>query len=314
MSGGVSLWMGWKSWASPPPTLRRCKRRSGSARIGRIAWVAARSLRDGSTTWLPADICLRRSAGVRDFVAPFKLSTGCGAGASFNDALLHGLCELIERDAVALWWRGGLRGRAIDKSSAAGQAGAELLARLRGGSTRRTSWLLDITTDVGVPCVVAISVASGGGEFACGHAARPSRAAAVRSAISEMCQIELGQAVIAAKLREGGEAALNAADGMHLRRAALIDAASCVLLHPTELPPAEDQGPMTLEAILGRLARMGIEPLALDLTRPLLGIPVARVVAPALQLEPSPITTKRLAGIIEMTGGGEQYTGGVALL
>jgi ribosomal protein S12 methylthiotransferase accessory factor len=279
-----------------------------------IAWVAAKYLQDGCTAWLPADICLRRSTGVRDFVVPFKLSTGCGAGASFDDALLHGLCELIERDAVALWWRGGLRGRAIDERSAAGQAGAELLARLRGGSTRRTSWLLDITTDVGVPCVVAMSVAAGGRGFACGHAARPSRAAAVRSAITEMCQIELGQAVIAAKLREGGEAALNAADGVHLRRAALIDAARCVLLHPTELPPAEEQGPKTLEAILGLLARMGIEPLALDLTRPPLGIPVVRVVAHALQLEPSRIMTKRLAGIIEMTGGGEVYTGGVALL
>jgi ribosomal protein S12 methylthiotransferase accessory factor len=279
-----------------------------------IAWAAAKDLHDGSPAWLPADICLRRSTGVRDFIAPFKLSTGCGAGVSFDDALLHGLCELIERDAVALWWRGGLRGRAIDESSAAGQAGAELLAKLRGESTRRTSWLLDITTDVGVPCVVAMSVALGGGEFVCGHAARPSGAAAVRSAILEMCQLELGQAVIAAKLREGGEAALNAADAVHMRRAALIDAARCVLLHPTDLPPAEEQDPLTLQAILGLLASMGIEPLALDLTRPSFGIPVARVVAPTLQLEPSLITTKRLARIVEETGGGEVYTGGVALL
>lgn len=279
-----------------------------------IGWVAARNLHDGGAAWLPADACLRRSADVRDFITPFKLSTGCGAGVSFEDAVLHGLCELIERDAVALWWRGGRLGRSIADHSEAGRAGAELLASLRSGSTRRRSWLLDITTDVGVPCVAAISIGPEGREFACGHAARPSRAAAVRSAILEMCQIELGQAVIAAKQREGGTTALNAADRAHLRRLGLIDAARCALLHPTDPPAAEEDCALTLQAIVGRLAALRIEPLVLDLTRPLFGIPVARVVAPGLQLEPSPIVTDRLARIIRHTGGAEAFTGAVELL
>jgi ribosomal protein S12 methylthiotransferase accessory factor len=278
-----------------------------------IGWVAARNLHDGAAAWLPADVCLRRSADVRDFITPFKLSTGCGAGVSFEDAVLHGLCELIERDAVALWWRGGRRGSSIADHSEAGRAGAELLASLRSGSTRRRSWLLDITTDVGVPCVAAISMGPEGREFACGHAARPTRAAAVSSAILEMCQIELGQAVIEAKQREGGAAALNAADRAHLRRASL-EAARCALLHPTDPPAAEEGCALTLQAIVGRLAAMRIEPLVLDLTRPLFGIPVARVVGPGLQLEPSPIMTDRLARIIRHTGGAEAFTGGVGLL
>jgi ribosomal protein S12 methylthiotransferase accessory factor len=278
-----------------------------------IAWVKAKSLSDGAGAWLPADIGLRRSGDVRDFVAPFKLSTGCGAGASPDEAILHGLCELIERDAVSLWWRGGLRGRAIASNSGSGQASAELLATLRGGETQRSSWVMDITTDLGVPCVAAISVGAGGKGFACGHAARPTRAAAVRSAILEMCQMELGQAVIAAKLREGGEGALNAADRTHLRRANLIDA-SCLLLHPTHLLPVEEGGALTLAAMVARLSSMGIEPFVVELTRPQFGIPVARVVAPQLQLEPSPIMTKRLSGIIEQTGGAEAHTGGIALM
>jgi ribosomal protein S12 methylthiotransferase accessory factor len=278
-----------------------------------IAWVKAKSLRDGTGAWLPADICLRRSGELRDFVAPFKLSTGCGAGASTEDAVLHGLCELIERDAVSLWWRGGLRGGVIDSNSGAGRAAAELLATLRAGSTRRSSWVIDISTDLAVPCVAAISVGAEGRGFACGHAARPTRAAAMRSAILEMCQMELGQAVIAAKLREGGEGALNAADRTHLRRANLIDA-SCLLLHPTRLLPAEEGGALTLAAMVARLGSMGIEPFVVELTRPQFGIPVVRVVAPQLQLEPSPIMTKRLSGIIEQTGGADAHTGGIALM
>ena len=280
-----------------------------------IAWIAAHRLSDGATAYLPADTCLRRSHEVRDFAAPFKLSAGCGAGVSVEAAALHGLCELIERDAVALWWRGGRRGRAVAGESDAGRAASDLLAKLRGDERQRTSWLLDITTDVGVPCVASLSVGPDGRGFACGHAARPTLDAAARSAVFEMCQMELGQAVIEAKRREGGEAALNEADRTHLRRASLIDAARCALLQPADPPAPEAEGDApTLQAIVDRLVRMGIEPLAVDLTRVILGIPVVRVVAPGLQVEPSEIISDRLAQMIGRTGGGAAYTGGVALL
>jgi ribosomal protein S12 methylthiotransferase accessory factor len=41
---------------------------------------------------------------------------------------------------------------------------------------------------------------------------------------------------------------------------------------------------------------------------------VVRVIAPALQLEPCEIVGDRLAQAIDETGGGAQYSGGVALL
>src|SRR5262249_52094371 len=41
-----------------------------------LSWIAARRLSDGAATAVPADLCLRRSADARDFLAPFKLSTG----------------------------------------------------------------------------------------------------------------------------------------------------------------------------------------------------------------------------------------------
>ena len=63
-----------------------------------------------------------------------------------------------------------------------------------------------------------------------------------------------------------------------------------------------------------RLEQFGIETFALDLTRPRFAIPVARVIAPGLQPEPSEIITPRLADMIAQTGGGCKYTGGVALI
>ncbi len=284
-----------------------------------LAFVAAQRLSDARPVHLPADMCLRRSADVRDFVPPFNLSTGCGAGRSFDEAVLHGLLELIERDAVSLWWRGGRRGRAIAPDSAAGGEAADLLARLRREQIGRTSWLLDITTDIGVPCAVAMSCAPSGRGLACGHAARGTMAAAVRSAIFEMCQMELGHAVAEAKRQEGGDRALNDGDLIHIRRATLIDAYACALLHPggaacapTDCAAEEPAG--TLRMLLDRLRCLNIETYVVDLTRPIFGVPVARVVAPRLQLDPSTIITKRLASIVAETGGGHAYSGGVALL
>ena len=63
-----------------------------------------------------------------------------------------------------------------------------------------------------------------------------------------------------------------------------------------------------------RLESLGIESYFIDLTRPRFAIPVARVIAPALQIEPSEIMTPRLAEMTARTGGGTVYTGGVALL
>ena len=52
----------------------------------------------------------------------------------------------------------------------------------------------------------------------------------------------------------------------------------------------------------------------LDLTRPGLNVPVARMIAPGLQVEPSELVTPRLAEMVARTGGAVKYTGGVALV
>jgi ribosomal protein S12 methylthiotransferase accessory factor len=194
-----------------------------------------------------------------------------------------------------------------------------LLPRLRQNALSRRSWLLDITTEIGVPCVAAVSCLRDGFGFAVGLAARPTLKAAARSAILEMCQGELAHAVVEAKCHERGEAALNERDRVHRRRATMINADQCQLLQPgrahTEHLVIDTADPgAVLRIIAGRLEQAGIETFGLDLTRPGFDIPVARVIAPGLQAEPSDIITPRLADMIAQTGGGMKYTGGVALI
>jgi ribosomal protein S12 methylthiotransferase accessory factor len=282
-----------------------------------LSWYPARRLMDESAVLLPADLCLRRPEAERDFSVPFPLSIGSAAGPSFDGALLHGLLELIERDAASLWWLGGRRPRAIDPHAVGADA---LLQKLRpAGGARRRSWSLDITTDIGVPTVAAVSCSPDGFGFAFGLATRTTLASAARSAMLEMCQLELAYAVIEAKRRERGEAGLNARDRLHLDRARRINADQCLLLQPTadraEHTAIDAAEPRAVrEVIVRRLESLGIESFFIDLTRSRFAVPVARVIAPALQVEPSEIVTPRLAEMTAQTGGGAVYTGGVALL
>jgi ribosomal protein S12 methylthiotransferase accessory factor len=279
-----------------------------------VDWVQVRRLGDGAACWFPADLCLRRAAPA--FVAPLKLSTGCAAGVTREAATLRGMLELIERDAVALWWRGGRRGCAIVPGSEVGHAAATLLARVRRGRGDRQTSLLDITTDLGVPVVAAFSARPDGYGLALGLGARASLAEAARSAIFEMCQSELSLHVIAAKRRESGQAGLNESDLRQLARAATIDTHGCPLFWPVSeaaTTPAMLGGD-PLDAITQLLAGRGIIAYTLDLTRPRFGVPVVRVLAPGLQSEPCAITGERLARVIAETGWDTKHSDGIELL
>jgi ribosomal protein S12 methylthiotransferase accessory factor len=144
-------------------------------------------------------------------------------------------------------------------------------------------------------------------------------AEAVRSAIFELCQVELGRHVIAAKRAESGDAALNDSDRKQLNRTTAFDTRPCLLLRPDgdaavaePLIPADPAGAVAW--IADALAAKGISAWRLDLTRDRFAIPVVRVLAPRLQLDPCEIVSERLAAAIFATGGGAQHTGGIALL
>lgn len=286
-------------------------------------WLRVRRAADGRDIPLPADLCLRRPVSRRAFDPPWPLSIGCAAGPTAEAAALHGLLELIERDAAALWWRGGQRGRPVAIEEPASQEAAALIAALRqGGRSPRRSWLLDITTDLGVPVVAAVSFGPAGDGFCCGLAARPTLRAAARAAVPETAQMELAHAVVQAKRRERGDAALNPADRAHLRRFAGIDAGRCALVHPlgpcraaagADLPAAS--AAEALRAVRGRIAAAGLEEvLTLDLTRTAFGIPVVRTLCPGLEVEPSRLAGPRLRAAVARTGGGGCQPGGIELM
>ncbi len=283
-------------------------------------WIEGRSglLRD--TCLIPADWCLRAPVDGRLALPGAALSTGVAAGRTYEAAALAGLLELIERDAVALWWIGGRRvpAPAMD-TPAIGEAHA-LLRSLRQGRQERVSWVLDLTSDLGVPVMAAVSAHQDGYGFVCGFGARLTASDAVRAAIFEMCQMELGLTIAEARDALRGDTDLSADDRTRLALARSIDTRNCALLHPAgvvasaNFGAASEQADDALTALIRHLDGFGIEVALADLTRAEFGIAVVATVAPALQLMPSHVITDRLdATIAANTASPAQYTNGLAL-
>jgi len=287
-----------------------------------LAWVSGKlldsgpDLDGGRSVLLPADWCLRRTTGEVCLKPRTALSVGVAAGPNFEWAASRALLELIERDAASLWWTGGRRGKTVPLDEPAMVEIARLVEHLRQQTNDRVSWLLDITTDIAVPVIVALSCDRDGRQLAYGLAARLSIAEAARAAILELCQTEL--AILLAKIKrlENGEEGLLPTDRVHLERDAMISADRCELLHPLGVQSmrCESVAVSDLSAIASAMSRAGIEAALINLTRPEFDIPVVRAASPTLQPMPSDIVTDRLQRAIRDFGGGARHTCGVALI
>ena len=288
-----------------------------------LAWVSGKPLDTGSTprssdhdVLLPADWCLRRMRGQQRLRPRTALSVGVAAGPTFDWAASRALLELIERDAASLWWMGGRRGKAVPADHPAMAEIRRLVGTLRQYAQDRRSWVLDITTDIGIPVVAALSCNMDGRQLAYGLAARLSLEDAARAAILELCQTELAILLAQIKQVETSQGNLQPTDRAHLERGAAIKADQCALLHPIEqnLTHSEKVVGPELPAIASAMGRCGIETALVDMTRPQFGIPVVRAVAPALQPMPSDTVTDRLRQALKDWGGGDCYTGGTSLM
>jgi ribosomal protein S12 methylthiotransferase accessory factor len=292
------------------------------ARDTPIAWIAGRQVNPSADAnaarevLFPADWSLRRSRDEMHLSPLSALSVGVAAGPTYEWAASRAILELIERDAASLWWIGGRRGKVIPLDQPGITDVTMLFVKLRQQATRRVSWLLDITTDIGIPVVVALSCDLDGRCLSYGLAARLSVDQAARAAILELCQTELAILLAEIKRMEIGDIGLSPADQLHLQRGASIDANRCALLHPVGVqhPRSITETGSELSTILTSLQVARIEVALMKLTRPEFGIPVVRAVAPELQLMPSGFVTDRLRGAIAEFGGGDQHTMGIKLI
>jgi ribosomal protein S12 methylthiotransferase accessory factor len=210
-------------------------------------------------------------------------SNGCAAGNTREEALQQGLCELIERDAAGIWWYNRVRRAAIDIDDFDGPDWEATRAFYR--RERREVWLLDLTNDIRVPTVIAVSRAADGDEeqILAGLGTHLDVSIAAMRAVSEMNQMFSALDL----LRRG--TGLNAALASWLSDATI---ANQPYLGPASGEPRrrrdfDDRSGADIvddiRAIRETIEARGMTVLACDQTRADVGLPVVKAIVPGLR-------------------------------
>lgn len=236
-----------------------------------IAWTRAWSLTEERVRFVPA--------GYAWYDHPDGISAdsnGCAAGDRIEDAVLRGFCELVERDATALWWYSRSRRPGIDLSHAADPYVLRVLdVCARHG---REVWALDLTTDLGVPTCAVLSRRRGEAAedvvFGFGSALDPATALSRAAA-------EMAQALPAVLRRDaGGRTRYAPDDPRTVAWMTQVRIADQPWLAPHGTAEWGTPGPT--DWITAAAAR-GLDVLVVDQSQPHIDLAVARVIAPGLR-------------------------------
>ncbi|MFC4589582.1 TOMM precursor leader peptide-binding protein [Sphaerisporangium corydalis] len=120
-----------------------------------IDWSPAWSLTDERERLVPSGYAWYGHPDLERHFYCVGDSNGNASGNSIEEAILQGFCELVERDAVALWWYNRARRPAFDLDSLRDPYVDTLREFYR--RMGRDIWLLDLTTDLGIPAFVGVS-------------------------------------------------------------------------------------------------------------------------------------------------------------
>jgi len=203
-------------------------------------------------------------------------STGCAVAPTRSEATDIALWECVERDSVALWWHGRRPAGALSVEIIdAHQPRLGWWLEQRARHTR----LLDLTTDIGLPVVAAVSCDADGGRVAMGTAARPHPAEAALAAVTELVQTEIS-------LDEA--CAAGAPDALEWEVYGRI---TLPAFEP--LPGKAVTAPLAAGDLVARLGALGHRVLVCDLTLPDDPLPSLRVLVPGLCAMGGRIATDR---------------------
>ncbi|MER6951363.1 TOMM precursor leader peptide-binding protein [Nonomuraea sp. NPDC000554] len=254
----------------------------------RIEWTPVWSLTQQRHRYLPTGTLFFGYSMRRGRMYTGADSNGNAAGSCLEDAALQGFMELVERDSVAIWWYNRVRRPAVDLESFGEPYFLRWRERYR--ALGRETWLLDLTTDLGVPTVAAISrrIDKPVEDILLAFGSHFDMKVAVSRAITEMNQFL--PAVLPLRADGTGEYAYPDPDQRAWWTTATL--ANQPYLRPSEerpRTPADYPDPSSddLREDLLRAQRLvesrGLEMLMLDQTRPDIGLPVVKVIVPGLR-------------------------------
>jgi ribosomal protein S12 methylthiotransferase accessory factor len=243
----------------------------------RIEWSPVWSLRDRKFRHLPTGLLYFFYGGTHTD------SNGCAAGNTREEAIVQGFLELVERDAYAIWWYNRLQRPAVD-------LGEFDDAYIRDIQTQFTDfgrkiWVLDITSDLGVPTYVAMMhwMQDGKEHMEFGSGSHFDRRIALLRSLTELSQF-LTIGTMGGGGARGDQSTLDGVTPLRVEAYPfLLPANNQIQPPPLGLNVPLDSAREQVEACVEVAARAGLDFLVLDQTRPDVGVPVVRVLAPGLR-------------------------------
>lgn len=263
--------------------------RDGFSRDTPIFWIEARNLLEDENLWLPremvsTDYTLPQPPGVGFFPAN---TNGLASGNTRDESICHGVFEVVERDAEALWRQSPVReqhARGVDARTVDDPVCRALLERFERARIAVRIW--DVTSDTGIAGFVCLAAGDdtdqADPEFGAG--CHPAREIALARALTEAAQART--TYISGSRDDFGAWQYGAARRRRRRKL-------CGELMSRHRPARRFDEIQTFEDVtttgdlrwsLERLRSIGIrQVLAVDLGQPRIGLSVAKVVIPGLE-------------------------------
>ena len=256
----------------------------------RVTWTWGYSLLRRAPVLVPAALVYRPYWPIEDEAAIGDFpTTGLACGNSLADAILRGLYETVERDAIMITWLNRLPARRISLDRLAPAVDADSpWARLAG----RGLFVHDITTDVTIPTRLAVLIDRSGprvfvtvGAAAHDHADRAlEKAVAEALALRPAVEHVLGSSACPDTVRTLEDHLTFFSNAARLRDLGfLVNAPAC---GNGAGPPTPARGTlMQLLTALRALEQRGLDAIVVDVTLPEVlqaGLRVVRVIVPGL--------------------------------
>jgi len=247
-------------------------------RSAEIEWSPVWSLRDKRFKHLPTSLLYFFYRGPGQIYAD---SNGCAAGNTIEEAIVQGFLELVERDSYAIWWYNRLRRPQVDLGQFNDSYVRDLQSQLT--ETGRRLWVLDVTSDLGIPSFVAIMhwMHNSQENIEFGSGAHFDTRIALLRALTELNQF------LSIGLMGGGTGEKSSLDGSTPLR---------IQDHPFLTPSNDPAIQPSFGSKVGRLnsreqvtacvrlaKRKGLDFLVLNQTRPDIDVPVVRVIVPGMR-------------------------------
>jgi len=248
-----------------------------------IPWVAGWDLISDQETWVPANAVFHPLP--QDYQSLFRTNTsGLASGNELEEAIFHGLAEVIERDAWALVEAARNTGPLINNLGDG--LAKDLLEKFMRAEV--DVYLHDITSDIGIPTCAAVSddvKLKDPTLLTTGMGTHTSAGVAVLRALTEVAQSRLTQI-------HGAREDATSAD---FRKQIGYERTKRLNKHWFDASASEEFAQIRsndsddflddVRFMLERLESAGLgKAIVVDLTRPEIGVPVVRVIVPGLEM------------------------------